>query len=180
MSRERLAELRAGDEVLLSGPVFTARDATHERLLASLAEGAELPFGLEGHTLFYAGPTPPAHGRPAGSVGPTTAKRMDAATPALLEAGIVATIGKGSRATAVVDACRKTGSVYFAAVGGAAALLALHVVAAETVAWPELGAEALVKMTLADFPVYVAIDTAGNDLYATAPAEWRATREAAS
>ncbi len=160
--------------MLLSGPVFTARDATHARLLAALPIDGELPFGLAGQTLFYAGPTPPAHGRPAGSVGPTTAKRMDAATPALLEAGIVATIGKGGRSSVVVEACRKTGSVYFAAVGGAAALLATHVVAAETIAWPELGTEALVRMMLADFPVYVAIDATGTDVYAQAPAEWRA------
>lgn len=180
MARETLATLRAGDEVLLSGPVYTARDATHERLLSALSTHGELPFGLAGQTLFYAGPTPPAAGRPAGSVGPTTAKRMDAATPALLDAGIVATIGKGSRSAEVIDACRRTGSVYFAAVGGAAALLATHVADAETVAWPELGTEALVRMTLADFPVYVAVDTTGADLYAEAPAVWRRDREALS
>lgn len=173
--REALASLRAGDEVRLSGPVFTARDATHARLLDELAATGHLPFGLEGQTLFYAGPTPPAHGRPAGAVGPTTAKRMDAATPALLAAGVVATIGKGSRSPAVRDAHVRTGSVYFAAVGGAAALLATHVRSAETVAYPELGTEALVRMELDDFPVFVAIDVLGNDLYASAPVEWRAT-----
>ena len=171
---EVLAQLRAGDEVTLSGPVYTARDAGHERLLAALASEGELPFQLAGQTLFYAGPTPPAAGRPVGAVGPTTAKRMDAATPALLRAGIVATIGKGSRADEVRLACRETGSVYFAAVGGAAALLARHVTAAEPIAWEDLGTEALVRMTLDHFPVFVAIDAEGNDLYATAPAEWRA------
>lgn len=178
VTRARLAGLTAGDEVRLFGDVFTARDATHERLLTALDIDGHLPFGLAGQTLFYAGPTPPAHGRPAGAVGPTTAKRMDAATPALLDAGIVATIGKGARSEAVRQACIDTGSVYFAAVGGAAALLATFVTAAEPVAWPELGTEALVRMTLADFPAFVAIDARGNDLYAAAPVEWREESEA--
>jgi len=177
VSREALSALVAGDEVLLYGPVYTARDATHARLLEELDRSGSLPFGLEGQTLFYAGPTPPAHGRPAGAVGPTTAKRMDAATPALLRAGIVATIGKGSRSDEVRRACAETGAVYFAAVGGAAALLATHVVAAEPVAWEDLGTEALVRMTLDAFPAYVAIDAQGNDLYASAPAEWRSRME---
>ena len=173
-SRETLASLRAGDEVRLFGPVFTARDAAHERLLEALAATGELPFGLAGQTLFYAGPTPAVEGYPAGSVGPTTAKRMDAATPALLRAGIVAAIGKGSRAEDIRTAFAETGSVYFAAVGGVAALLGMHVIAAEPVAWPELGTEALVRLTLDGFPAFVAIDTAGADLYATAPAHWLA------
>ena len=180
VSRERLAELSAGDEVRLFGPVYTSRDAGHELLLAALAEEGRLPHGLEGATLFYAGPTPPAAGRPVGAVGPTTAKRMDAATPALLRAGVVAAIGKGSRAEKVRDAFAETGSVYFAAVGGAAALLAKHVVSAEPVAWPHLGTEALVRMTLSDFPAFVAIDTRGDDLYATAPGAWRTERDALS
>lgn len=173
-SRADLAGLRAGDEVLLTGPVYTARDATHARLVAETgAHGGVVPYGLEGQTLFYAGPTPPAAGRPAGSVGPTTAKRMDAWTPALLEAGIVAVIGKGVRSAGVRDAFARTGSVYFAAVGGAAALLATKVRSATPVAYPELGTEALVRMELVDFPVVVAIDPLGDDLYATAPARWR-------
>lgn len=174
VSREVLATLRAGDEVRLFGPVYTARDAGHERLLAELAEKHELPYELAGQTLFYAGPTPPAAGRPAGAVGPTTAKRMDAATPTLLREGIVAAIGKGARSEGARAAFAETGSVYFAAVGGAAALLATHVVSAEPVAWPDLGTEALVRMQLDDFPAFVAIDAEGNDLYASAPAEWRA------
>jgi fumarate hydratase class I/fumarate hydratase subunit beta len=173
VDRATLASLRAGDEVLLYGPVFTARDATHERLLRELDREGRLPFGLEGQTLFYAGPTPPAADRPTGAVGPTTAKRMDAATPRLLEAGIVAAIGKGSRGREVIDACVRTGSVYFAAVGGAAALLATHVTDAEVIAWPELGTEALVRMELDGFPAFVAIDVTGEDLYASAPTRWR-------
>lgn len=172
--RETLATLHAGDEVSLTGVVYTARDATHVRIVEALARDGALPFGLEGATLFYAGPTPPAAGRPAGAIGPTTAKRMDAWTPALLRAGVVATIGKGVRSAEVAAACAETGSVYFAAVGGAAALLARHVTAMEPVAWPELGTEALVRVTLDAFPVFVAIDARGNDLYESARAEWKA------
>jgi fumarate hydratase subunit beta len=175
--RGALASLEAGDEVLLTGPVFTARDATHARIAATLDDTGELPFGLAGQVLFYAGPTPAAAGRPLGSVGPTTAKRLDAWTPALLDAGIAAPIGKGARGEAVREACVRDGAVYFAAVGGAAALLATHVSAAEMVAWPELGTEALMRLELARFPVFVAIDTLGRDLYGEAPVAWRA-REA--
>lgn len=173
VSRAALAQLVAGDEVVLSGPVFTARDATHERIARELERTGELPFGLAGQLLFYAGPTPAAAGRAVGSVGPTTASRMDALTPRLLDAGIVATLGKGGRSVAVVEACVRTGSVYLAAVGGSAALLATHVTSVEPVAWPELGTEALVRMELDRLPVFVAIDVHGNDLYATAPQQWR-------
>jgi fumarate hydratase class I/fumarate hydratase subunit beta len=172
-ARDELAVLTAGDEVLLSGVAFTARDATHARIVEALERDGALPFGLAGATLFYAGPTPPAAGRPAGAVGPTTAKRMDAWTPRLLRAGVVATIGKGARSAEVVAACAETGSVYFAAVGGAAALLARHVTAMEPVAWPELGTEALVRLTLDRLPAFVAIDARGGDLYASARREWR-------
>lgn len=173
VAREAFSDLRSGEAVLLSGVVYTARDATHVRIIEMLDRDGELPFGLEGATLFYAGPTPPAAGRPAGAVGPTTAKRMDAWTPRLLAAGVVATIGKGARSPEVAEACARTGSIYFAAVGGAAALLARHVTAMETVAWPELGTEALVRMTLHRMPAFVAIDTSGRDLYREAPERWR-------
>jgi fumarate hydratase class I/fumarate hydratase subunit beta len=173
LSRADLASLRVGDEVALTGAAFTARDAAHALIAQALERDGGLPFGLTGATLFYAGPTPPAAGLPAGAIGPTTAKRMDPWTPALLEAGIVATIGKGARSPEVVAACVATGSVYFAAVGGAAALLARHVTASEVVAWPELGTEALRRITLERFPVFVAIDTTGADLYAEAPGAWR-------
>lgn len=173
VSRETLALLRSGDEVCLFGPVYTARDATHARLLDELEQSGRLPYGLSGATLFYAGPTPPAAGRPVGAVGPTTAKRMDFATPRLLDAGIVATIGKGRRSDVVRQSHISTRSVYFAAVGGAAALLANHVLSAETIAYPELGTEALVRMELDGFPAFVAIDTHGYDLYAAAPGSWQ-------
>ena len=165
LSREDLAALRAGDEVLLSGPVYTMRDAGHERALAALDADGALPFGLDGATLFYAGPTPAAAGRPLGSVGPTTASRMDFATPQLMEAGIVATIGKGKRADEVRDACVEVGGVYFAAVGGIAALLAERVKTSELVAWEDLGTEALRRIEVEGFPAYVEIDTQGNRLY---------------
>ncbi|MDO8880971.1 MAG: FumA C-terminus/TtdB family hydratase beta subunit [Coriobacteriia bacterium] len=160
--------LEVGTEVLLSGRVFTARDATHLRLVAELAETGVLPYDLARETLFYAGPTPPAAGRPVGAIGPTTARRMDAWTPQLLAAGIVATIGKGARDDSVRRACVAHGAVYLAAVGGAAALLGTHVVAAETVAYPELGTEALVRLELDRLPVWVAIDVRGHELYALA------------
>lgn len=172
-TRSDLAALKIGDEVVLTGVVYTARDATHVRIIDELERDGVLPFDLAGATLFYAGPTPPAADRPAGAIGPTTAKRMDAWTPRLLAAGIVATIGKGARSAEVASACAETGSVYFAAVGGAAALLARHVTAMETVAWPELGTEALVRVTLDRLPAFVAIDTSGADLYAEARQAWR-------
>ncbi|MCI2241805.1 fumarate hydratase [Adlercreutzia faecimuris] len=165
LSREDAARLEAGDEVLLTGPVYTMRDAGHARALAALDEAGALPFGLEGATLFYAGPTPAAAGRPLGSVGPTTASRMDFATPRLLEAGIVAAIGKGKRSPEVVEACRATGGVYLCAVGGIAALLAKAVASSEVVAWDDLGTEALRRLELVDFPAYVAVDARGRDLY---------------
>lgn len=168
-----LSALRAGDDVLLSGTVYTARDAAHPRLVAELERAGVLPYGLAGQVLFYAGPTPAAPGRPAGSVGPTTSARMDAYTPALLRAGIRAAIGKGARSAEVREAFVEAGAVYFAAVGGSAALLGSRVIAAEPVAYADLGTEAVVRLTLRDFPAVVAIDTAGGDLYANAAAEWR-------
>jgi fumarate hydratase subunit beta len=173
VSREVLATLTAGEEVALTGLAYTARDAAHARIAEMLEHDGVLPFGLAGATVFYAGPTPPAAGLPAGGVGPTTAKRMDGWTPELLAAGIVATIGKGARSAEVAAACVATGSVYFAAVGGAAALLARHVASSEVVAWLELGTEALRRVTLEGFPVFVAIDTRGADIYAEAPEAWR-------
>lgn len=165
LSKDDLAKLKVGQQVLLTGDAFTMRDAGHARALDALKETGELPFDLAGQTLFYAGPTPAAAGRPLGSVGPTTASRMDFATPALMDAGIVACIGKGKRNQAVIDACVRNGCVYFAAVGGIAALLAKCVTESETVAWEDLGTEALRRVRFEDFPVFVAVDTAGRDLY---------------
>lgn len=165
-TRSELAELAAGDRVLLSGTLHTMRDAGHIKAMEHLEAFGELPFGLAGQVLFYAGPSPAAAGRPLGSVGPTTASRMDFAAPALYEAGITATVGKGKRSPEIARSCAKTGSVHFTAVGGVAALLAKCVKTAEVVAWPELGAEALMKLTVEGFPAFVAIDSKGLDLFA--------------
>lgn len=166
LSKEILATLRAGDACMLTGTLYTLRDAGHIRLLAELEERGNLPYGLVGQTLFYAGPTPEAAGRPFGAIGPTTASRMDFAAPELYRAGIVATLGKGQRSKEVVDACRETSSVYFIATGGAAAFLAKCVETSATLAYDDLGTEALRRIEVVDFPVFVGIDVLGNDVYA--------------
>ena len=166
LSAADISELCAGDACLLSGPVFTARDAGHMRLLQALENDDKLPFALQGQAIFYAGPTPSSAGRPLGSVGPTTASRMDFAAPKLYKAGIVASIGKGTRSNEVKQACIDTKSIYFAAVGGSAALLAICVINAQTIAWQDLGTEALRKLELKDFPCFVAYDIYGGDIYA--------------
>ncbi len=165
LSKEDMAGLRIGQEVRLTGPCYTSRDAGHVRIMEALEETGSLPHGLEGQTIFYAGPTPAAAGRPLGSVGPTTASRMDFATPARMDAGLAACIGKGKRDAATIEACKRNGCVYFAAVGGIAALLAKCVTESVMVAWEDLGTEALRCIQLEDFPVFVAVDTQGGDLY---------------
>lgn len=168
LNRATLASLRAGDACLLTGPLYSLRDAGHLRLMTELADSPDdtpLPYGLEGQTIFYAGPTPSAAGRPFGAVGPTTASRMDFAAPDLHRRGIVATVGKGRRAREVHDACRETGSVYFVACGGAAAYLAKCVASSKTIAYDDLGTEALRRIEVVDFPVFVGIDTQGRDVY---------------
>lgn len=165
VAREELADLVAGEACLLSGPLYTLRDAGHLRLMAELKTRARLPYDLTGQTIFYAGPTPSAAGRPFGAVGPTTASRMDFAAPTLHRAGVVATVGKGRRDHAVHEACVRTGSVYFVACGGAAAHLATCVASSKTVAYDELGPEALRRIEVVDFPVFVGIDVQGRDVY---------------
>lgn len=160
-SKAELAVLKPGDAVRLFGTIYTMRDAGHQRTLAYLNEHGELPFGLAGKALFYAGPTPARAGRPVGAIGPTTSSRMDAATPALLEAGINLTLGKGRRSEEVRVACAKTGSVYLVAVGGAAAYLAGFVTESELIAWEYLGTEALRRLTLTGLPAFVGIDSRG-------------------
>lgn len=165
--REALRNLRAGDACLLTGSLYTLRDAGHMRLLAELDEQGsdELPYGLSGQAIFYAGPTPAAAGRPFGAIGPTTASRMDFAAPRLHDAGIAATIGKGVRSVAVREACMRNGAVYFVTIGGAAAYLAKCVTASKTLAYDDLGTEALRRIEVVDFPVFVGIDVLGNDVY---------------
>ena len=157
--------LEAGDACTLTGVMYTLRDAGHIRLLDELHEQGSLPYGLSGATIFYAGPTPAADGKPFGAVGPTTASRMDFAAPELYRAGIKATLGKGERSREVYEACVDTHSVYFAAVGGAAALLAQCVISSEVVAYDDLGTEALRRIEVKDLPVFVGIDTVGRGVY---------------
>ena len=165
LNKSELVNLRSGQACLLTGEMYVLRDAGHVRLLQELEEQGSLPYGLAGQMIFYAGPTPASAGRPFGSIGPTTASRMDFATPQLLRAGVAATLGKGTRNKSVVDAIKETGAIYFAAVGGVAALLAKCITKEEIIAYEDLGTEALRKITVRDFPVFVGIDTLGNCLY---------------
>ncbi|MDR2956971.1 MAG: FumA C-terminus/TtdB family hydratase beta subunit [Coriobacteriales bacterium] len=163
-SKQILTTLEVGQELRLSGDIYTMRDAGHIRCLDLLEQAGQLPFNLAGQALFYAGPTPALASQPFGAIGPTTAARMDVAAVRLYRAGIQATLGKGRRSAAVEQACRECLSVYLVTVGGAAALLARHVVSSELVAWPDLGSEALYRLKLQDFPAWVAIDTTGRQL----------------
>lgn len=165
LTRERVAQLRAGDRVLLSGTVYTARDAAHKRIFALLDEGGTLPFPLDGAVIYYAGPTPAQQGLAVGSCGPTTSGRMDPFAPRFLDLGLRAMIGKGERSPEVVDAIKRNGAVYFAAVGGAGALIAQRVEDAQVIAFDDLGCESVKRMEVRDLPLTVAIDALGNDLY---------------
>lgn len=157
LTKDKLKNLRAGDQVLLSGEIYTARDAAHGRLAQLLAQGKSLPVELENLTVYYVGPTPAPPGKPVGSIGPTTAGRMDAYTPALLDRGMSAMIGKGARSPEVLEAIRRTGAVYFGCIGGAGALAAQCVVKSELVAWEDLGSEAIRRLTVKNFPVTVLV-----------------------
>ena len=157
--------LRAGDRVLLSGAVYTARDAAHKRICALLERGEAPPFPLEGACIYYAGPSPTPPGRVIGSCGPTTSGRMDPYTPRLLERGLRAMIGKGQRDAAVRAAMRERGAIYFCAIGGAGALAAQCVTACEEIAFPDLGCESVKRLELRDFPLVVAIDAHGGNLF---------------
>ncbi|MEI6308104.1 MAG: FumA C-terminus/TtdB family hydratase beta subunit [bacterium] len=160
-----LLPLQAGDRVLLTGCLYTARDTAHQRLVALLNQGLSPPFPLEGSVLYYCGPSPAPPGRVIGSAGPTTAGRMDPYTPCLLATGVRATIGKGPRSLVIQQAMVQYRAIYLAATGGAGALLAQTIIAVELVAYPELGPEAIYRLQVVDFPAIVAIDLAGRDLY---------------
>lgn len=166
------ASLRAGDRVVLSGTIYTARDAAHKRFFELLDRGESLPIDLKGAVIYYAGPTPGQAGMAVGACGPTTAGRMDAFAPRLLDLGLTAMIGKGDRSPEVREAIVRNGAVYFAAVGGAGALIARHVLSSEVIAFDELGCESVKRMTVEDFTVTVAIDSKGNDLYETGRAQY--------
>ncbi|MCR4908423.1 MAG: Fe-S-containing hydro-lyase [Lachnospiraceae bacterium] len=173
-SREALKKLKAGDRVLISGEIFSARDAAHKRMDEALDRGEELPFKLSGSAVYYMGPSPAVPGHPIGSAGPTTSSRMDRYTPRLLDLGLSAMIGKGKRSPEVHGAIVRNGAVYFAAVGGAGALLSERILSSEVIAYEDLGTEAIRRLTVRDFPCIVVIDSTGADLYETAPAQYRA------
>ncbi len=168
--------LRAGDYVYLSGVIYSARDAAHKRLCEALAAGQPLPLDLKNAVIYYMGPSPAREGRPIGSAGPTTSTRMDRYAPTLLDLGQTGMIGKGKRSAAVVDAMKRNGAVYFAAIGGAGALLAQRIKSSQVVAYEDLGAEAIRKLEVEDFPAIVVIDSEGNNLYETASIQYRRDR----
>ena len=172
LTDEAVKDLRAGDAVEITGVIYQARDAAHKRLVALIESGEELPFELEGAVVYYMGPSPAKPGNVIGSAGPTTSGRMDAYTPLLLEHGLRGMIGKGLRTAEVKAAMQEHPAVYFAATGGAGALLAQRIVANEVIAWPELGAEAVARLEVVDFPAIVVNDCYGGDLYAEGRAEY--------
>ena len=165
--------IKAGDYVYLTGTIYTARDAAHKRMNESLDQGEKLPVKLEEQVIYYMGPSPAREGRPIGSAGPTTASRMDKYAPRLLDLGLGAMIGKGKRTQEVIDAIIRNESVYFAAVGGAGALLSKCIKRSEVVAYDDLGAEAIRRLEIENFPVIVVIDKDGNNLYETAIEKYR-------
>ena len=171
INKEEAAALRAGDYVYISGTIYTARDAAHKRMYETLAQGGELPLEMENNVIYYMGPSPAREGRPIGSAGPTTASRMDKYAPDLLDLGLIGMIGKGKRSRAVKEAIVRNGAVYFAAVGGAGALLSKSITKSEVIAYDDLGTEAIRKLEVKDFPVIVVIDSEGTDLYETVTAE---------
>lgn len=173
LTEEAVRALQSGDRVLLSGIIYTARDAAHKRLVESLKAGDRLPVPLEGQAIYYAGPAPAAPGKPIGPVGPTTSYRMDPYAPLLIQQGLRVMIGKGKRSAPVVEAMKRFGAVYLGATGGAAALLARTVREAEIVAYPDLGPEAIRRLVVVDMPLVAVIDAAGRDLYETGPAAFR-------
>lgn len=164
-SKEEAKKLKSGDYVYLTGTIYTARDAAHKRMDDSLLNGENLPFNVEGNVIYYMGPSPARKGRVIGSAGPTTATRMDKYAPRLLDLGLLGMIGKGKRRQPVKDAIIRNGAVYFAAVGGAGALLSQCIKSSEVVAYDDLGTEAIRKLEVENFPVIVVIDSQGNDLY---------------
>ncbi|MCC5908883.1 MAG: Fe-S-containing hydro-lyase [Clostridiaceae bacterium] len=165
LTEDKVKSLKVGDSVLLTGIIYTARDAAHKRLVDLLEEGKELPFDIEEQVIYYVGPTPAKEGQPIGSAGPTTSYRMDSYTPPLLENGLKGMIGKGKRSDAVINTMKKCGAVYFAAIGGAAALTAKCVKTSEVIAYEDLGAEAIRKLYVEDLPLVVVIDAEGNNYY---------------
>ena len=166
LDNETVGQLKSGQQVLLNGKLYTGRDAAHKKLIELLQRGEELPFNLSGQVIYYVGPAPAKPGQVIGSAGPTTSGRMDSYTPELLSRGLKGTIGKGLRSSEVIKASMEHKAVYFAAVGGAAALIARCIKSAKVIAYPELGPEAIYELEVEDFPVTVVNDIYGGDLYA--------------
>lgn len=165
LKKEDIENLKAGDFVFLTGTIYTARDAAHKRMDEALSNGEELPLNIEGNTIYYMGPSPARPGRPIGSAGPTTASRMDKYAPRLLDLGLKGMIGKGKRSQEVMDAIVRNKAVYFAAIGGAGALLSKAITSSKVIAYDDLGTEAIRELTVENFPVIVVIDAEGNNLY---------------
>ena len=168
LDAETAKELQSGDYVYITGTIYTARDAAHKRMYEALEKNEELPIRMENNIIYYMGPSPAREGRPIGSAGPTTASRMDKYAPSLLDLGLRGMIGKGKRSDAVKQAIVRNEAVYFAAVGGAGALLSKSILSSEVIAYDDLGTEAIRKLEVKDFPAIVVIDTKGNNLYETA------------
>jgi fumarate hydratase subunit beta len=173
LTDEDLERLKVGDRVLLTGAIYTARDAAHKRLFDLIRAGKALPIDIRGQVIYYVGPAPAKPGKPIGSAGPTTSYRMDAYAPKLMELGLKGMIGKGNRSAEVVEAMKKNKTVYFGATGGAGALLARSIRKAETIAYEDLGPEAIQRLEVENFPVVVINDTKGNDLYVEGAKKYR-------
>ena len=172
-SGDEAKKLKAGDYVYISGTIYTARDAAHKRMYEAMKEGKELPLSVADNVIYYMGPSPAREGQVIGSAGPTTASRMDKYAPTLLDMGLKGMIGKGKRSQAVIDAIVRNGAVYFAAVGGAGALLSKCITSAEVLAYDDLGTEAIRRLTVKDFPAIVVIDSEGHNLYETAIKDYK-------
>ena len=170
--REEIREIRAGDYCYISGVIYTARDAAHKRMIETLEGGGELPFEIRDQVIYYLGPTPAREGQVIGSAGPTTSTRMDKYTPKLLDLGLAGMIGKGRRSPEVIESMKKNSAVYFAAVGGAGALLSKCIKKSEVIAYDDLGTEAIRRLTVERLPVIAVIDCEGTDQYETAAKEW--------
>jgi fumarate hydratase subunit beta len=173
LTDEAVADLRAGDDVLLSGTMYVGRDSAHKRIVEALDQGKPLPFDIKGQTIYYMGPSPAKPGHAIGSAGPTTSGRMDSYSPRLMAEGLRGMIGKGMRSAAVKEAMQKYKAVYFAAIGGAGALISKAITKSDVIAYEELGAEALLRIEVADFPVIVINDIYGGDLYEEGKAKYK-------
>lgn len=173
LTQEKVKGLKAGDNVLISGVIYTGRDAAHKKMIEALLRGEVLPFDMKDQVIYFVGPTPAKEGQVIGSAGPTTSGRMDAYSPRLIAEGLTGMIGKGLRSPDVIEAMKQHGAVYFGAIGGAGALIAKRIVSSEVIAYPELGPEAVRRLVVRDFPVIVIIDHEGNDLYEIGKAQYR-------